>query len=59
MNTQKSKAKHKNQKKPKLMGLDYIKTEINLYTIDFFNKSSPSVHKHCISFDLLKYSFSQ
>lgn len=42
MNTHKIKAKHKNKnEKPKPMGLDYINTEINLYTIDFLNKSSP------------------
>lgn len=39
------------------MGLDYIETEINLYIFDFFSKSSPSVHIHGISFDLLRYSF--
>lgn len=31
------------------MGSDYVETEINMWSIDFFNKLSPSVHEHGIS----------
>lgn len=54
---EKSKYKNRNKKNPKLMGLHYIETEINLWSIDFFNKLSPSVHEHGISFNLFRYSF--
>lgn len=39
--THKKTTKHKNENK--LMGLGYIETEINLWSSDFFNKSSPLV----------------
>ena len=42
-------------KKPKLIGLDYVETEISMWNIDF-NKLSPSVHEHGISLNLFRYS---
>ena len=32
------------------MGLDYVETEINMWSIDFSNKLSPSVQDHVYPF---------